>query len=190
MNIVQLWWENDRCQYIHILWLYYVYMIHSLKLRALKHYIMIHNQQHWTDQHIGQLNATFMDFEKWSFLIGLKLSSKAPVPMRHVPVLAHGGSHGSTQVDPPCNNGKVTLVEKKCFSRDEHHQIYKPCEYNMEGGASMTSFFGRGGGSHFSASTFDGKKIGHMNFDPDHGWFYSIYPKKHPTQPLFLSNFH
>jgi len=110
--------------------------------------------------------------------------------MRHVPVLAHGGSHGSTQVDPPCNNGKVTLVEKKCFSRDEHHQIYKPCEYNMEGGASMTSFFGRGGGSHFSASTFDGKKIGHMNFDPDHGWFYSIYPKKHPTQPLFLSNFH
>lgn len=59
----------------------------------------------------------------------------------------------------------------------------------MEGGASMTSFFGRGGGSHFSASTFDGKKIGHMNFDPDHGWFYSIYPKKSSNPTTILKQF-
>ena len=106
--------------------------------------------------------------------------------MRHAPVLDHGGSHGSRQVDPPAagsqtvghgkgaaaaattkltplvaTNGKVTLGEKKHdFSRDENHQIYSPCEYNMEGGASMTSFFWEGGvgGSHFSPSTFDGKK--------------------------------
>lgn len=50
-------------------------------------------------------------------------------------------------------------------------------------------FFGRGGGSHFSASTFDGKKIGHMNFDPDHGWFYSIYPKKSSNPTTILKQF-
>ena len=47
-----------------------------------------------------------------TFLIGFRLaikdkflSPKAPVPRRHVPVLAHGGSHGSRQVDPPAAMG-------------------------------------------------------------------------------------
>ena len=94
---------------------------------------------------------------------------------------AAAATNNNHQTDTPrCNKWQGDTWGKNDFSRDENHQIYSPCKYNMEGGASMTSFFWEGECGRFTLFTihFWLEKIGHVNFDPDHGWFYSIYPKK------------
>lgn len=76
--------------------------------------------------------------------------------MRHVPVLDHGGSHGSRQVDPPCNNGKVALGEnideEKMISR--HENYWKTLASIVKSSKDVKKFFFL----HVAPSTGDGKE--------------------------------